>query len=1182
MSSASSGRRRAVDRHYSAEDQALDQISKEAEERLQAKRQARAEARDIRMKEIERQQKEEEEKQKSQTQGFAETPKGISSYSGSRRGSDESSGSEVSSNLSQEPKDYIRELKSQLRELEEKYKHAMVTNAQLGNTKTTHVFQVELLKEKLEEQEETMIEVQREYKDKSRDYELLKRDFKNLELDCDSLKQQMEIKDRLLQESGLVIISTEEGEFSLSKCSDLSDISIASSGTALISQESADVLQKAGEGTLGKPNQVKIPVSKPNVVDDVDSVMDSQGNSQPVTGVPISEQNSMHVIDDTGVQNAIAEKVDDSDSKEQIVVQVSADNMPSETENNVLSIKDVNSDDTKQDTNRKSEEIDQKDKTDDEHKAQVDSDTDQVDNQIPKVDSGITIEIDLLADDQMTDKTSTETKETYGLSKNMVERLEKMTQGTDYKQGLCTSISFESDVTYHREESEDELLDNDDNDETNIAEKLSSNTASKSEMTTFEIGNGDGEEIDDTNKAIEVSKIESLGEKAKFKIGDRNEVMAEQIAKTGKTLAADSYPHVDEYDFQDFRHARNMIPNESVDDVSSMLVGYDPNETVSIGDYTDDRYEEFESNADSGEDESECKDNIGVDIAPCDEPAGPKFLTLADNAGLAGPYIPGMYDPRRFLTATQSYDDVSSMMVEYDESETVSVDDNTEDIFEDAVDNNEMTVANVEKKDYVPGNVRTIDYWIRGVSREEAVDIDQDIDASNEEGTPVQVEEQKSVNEDLSTAQLDVFAKDYVEDIIQNAIEMVNSSPDEHNEGSCIDQHTDSFEVTNQTSFQEVKATETHSLESEQNMVIEEPLDISTPSKMSLSDEVVLPLQRPSERFSVDILSPITHVTEDVSDEAVGFFSYKLQTQASVVLSSTDKSSSGEATRGKTDEPMSPTLSDISGYGVCLSGEGLEEMEKYYKEMAALSETEKQKGLTDGVEMNWNTDVADQIQIVSMAVSTSPTGDEVFFAANEDQEKMSSPDEKKAEESPKSEEPFKKAEDDNRQTVASGDSAATTGDVDHSIIDDWAKKDYEAVAGHNLEEVTDDLKTITDDIADENGSTHTEDNEIEQQDSTTDGSHLDTTSKKERNASASSSSGAVTNRKKGKKGSKSSTSGDGKRSSAEASASDVDKRSSGSLHSGETDVDKVGKKGAHSKKKSKEGKDPKDENCLIS
>ncbi|XP_024876989.1 leucine-rich repeat flightless-interacting protein 2 isoform X1 [Temnothorax curvispinosus] len=60
MESAIAGRRRTATRH-SAEDQALDQIAKEAEARLAARRQARAEAREIRMRELERQQKEAEE-----------------------------------------------------------------------------------------------------------------------------------------------------------------------------------------------------------------------------------------------------------------------------------------------------------------------------------------------------------------------------------------------------------------------------------------------------------------------------------------------------------------------------------------------------------------------------------------------------------------------------------------------------------------------------------------------------------------------------------------------------------------------------------------------------------------------------------------------------------------------------------------------------------------------------------------------------------------------------------------------------------------------------------------------------------------------------------------------------------------------------------------------------------------
>ena len=43
-----------------------------------------------------------------------------------------------------------------------------MTSAQLDNEKQTLIYQVELLKDQLEEQEESFIELTREYKDKSR------------------------------------------------------------------------------------------------------------------------------------------------------------------------------------------------------------------------------------------------------------------------------------------------------------------------------------------------------------------------------------------------------------------------------------------------------------------------------------------------------------------------------------------------------------------------------------------------------------------------------------------------------------------------------------------------------------------------------------------------------------------------------------------------------------------------------------------------------------------------------------------------------------------------------------------------------------------------------------------------------------------------------------------------------
>ncbi|XP_051791755.1 leucine-rich repeat flightless-interacting protein 2 isoform X20 [Erpetoichthys calabaricus] len=61
MGTPGSGRKRApIKDRFSAEDEALSSIAREAEARLAAKRAARAEARDIRMKELERQQKEED------------------------------------------------------------------------------------------------------------------------------------------------------------------------------------------------------------------------------------------------------------------------------------------------------------------------------------------------------------------------------------------------------------------------------------------------------------------------------------------------------------------------------------------------------------------------------------------------------------------------------------------------------------------------------------------------------------------------------------------------------------------------------------------------------------------------------------------------------------------------------------------------------------------------------------------------------------------------------------------------------------------------------------------------------------------------------------------------------------------------------------------------------------------
>ncbi|XP_069081705.1 leucine-rich repeat flightless-interacting protein 1 isoform X25 [Pleurodeles waltl] len=345
------GRKRLPQRLLGAEDEALNQIAREAEARLAAKRAARAEAREIRMKELERQQKEIYQVQKkyygldtkwgdieqwmedseryshrarrntsvsdedermsvgsrgslrypasislplrSQTQDVAVSSQGTyhsdlglpgcgsnsksqataqngsraplyddSLYSGSRRYSASSSrgpseyscylgsgsrassrtssaraspvveerpdkefnekGSRTASSLSAatlaslggtssrrgsgdtsisvDTEASIREIKDSLAELEEKYKKAMVSNAQLDNEKTNFMYQVDTLKDVLLELEEQLAETQRQYEDKNKEFEREKHAHQVLQIQYNAMKESLQQKEEMLTE----------------------------------------------------------------------------------------------------------------------------------------------------------------------------------------------------------------------------------------------------------------------------------------------------------------------------------------------------------------------------------------------------------------------------------------------------------------------------------------------------------------------------------------------------------------------------------------------------------------------------------------------------------------------------------------------------------------------------------------------------------------------------------------------------------------------------------------------------------------------------------------------------------------------------------------------------------------------------------------------------------------------
>ncbi|KAM8749116.1 uncharacterized protein lrrfip1a isoform 9-T9 [Acanthopagrus schlegelii] len=240
MGTQGTGRKRSTKKERStAEDDALNLIAREAEARLAAKRAARAEAREIRMKELERQQKElsdDDERmsvgsrgsvrvedrdylEKGSRAASALTAGTLTSLGGSssRRGSGETAITVDAETSIREIKEIhelkdqiqdvelkytqnLKEAKDALAEVEEKYRKAMVSNAQLDNEKNNLMYQVDTLKDSLMELEELLSESQRGYEEKVKEFEREKHAHSVLQFQFNEMKETLKQSEELLNE----------------------------------------------------------------------------------------------------------------------------------------------------------------------------------------------------------------------------------------------------------------------------------------------------------------------------------------------------------------------------------------------------------------------------------------------------------------------------------------------------------------------------------------------------------------------------------------------------------------------------------------------------------------------------------------------------------------------------------------------------------------------------------------------------------------------------------------------------------------------------------------------------------------------------------------------------------------------------------------------------------------------
>jgi hypothetical protein len=242
---------------FAAEAEELDQIAKDAEARLAAKRQARYEARNIRLKEIEKKAKEDEENavnsnhvQPADGGGGGGGGGGVrireaesrranrTEAKTSRRSSTDSS--EDGFNLN------VRELKNEVRDVEEKFRKAMVANAGLDNDKAQLTYQVESLKDQMEEGEERHALLSREMREKTRELEVTKRGFAESKRAVQLLQLQLDEQARLLSERGLVLVGQEDdGEEEA-----VSEADQEKRTRGIVSAETAAILSSLGKGHL--------------------------------------------------------------------------------------------------------------------------------------------------------------------------------------------------------------------------------------------------------------------------------------------------------------------------------------------------------------------------------------------------------------------------------------------------------------------------------------------------------------------------------------------------------------------------------------------------------------------------------------------------------------------------------------------------------------------------------------------------------------------------------------------------------------------------------------------------------------------------------------------------------------------------------------------------------------------
>ncbi|CAB3234721.1 unnamed protein product, partial [Arctia plantaginis] len=222
-----------------------------AEQRLAARRAARAEAREIRMRELERQQREQEDHADKAYDMYAGKTETVGRRDRTRLAALSPASSVLSPRRSSEDSVddlfSMKDLRHELKEVEEKFRKAMILNAQLDNDKAALGYQLELLKDRIEELHEEYAQLQREHREKCSSLERVKREFESVSRELSAARDAVRARDCAAAAAGFAFVEAAALDAAPSSAGQAVG---AVPPLALVSHHAEQLLNDAGEGTL--------------------------------------------------------------------------------------------------------------------------------------------------------------------------------------------------------------------------------------------------------------------------------------------------------------------------------------------------------------------------------------------------------------------------------------------------------------------------------------------------------------------------------------------------------------------------------------------------------------------------------------------------------------------------------------------------------------------------------------------------------------------------------------------------------------------------------------------------------------------------------------------------------------------------------------------------------------------